>query len=303
MIRHFLTLSDLRKAELLALIDDARRLKSALAEGHRDRSCLGKVLAMLFAKSSTRTRVAFETAMVQMGGHAIFLSAHDTQSGRGEPAEDTARVLSRMVDIIMLRTHSHAELATFANYASIPVINGLSDSHHPCQVLADIQTYMEHRGPIEGRKVAWFGDGNNMCHSWIEAAGLLGFELAIACPPAYPPDAAVMAAAGGQVTLTDNPKQAARGADLLLTDVWTSMGQEEEARIRQQVFAPFQVNSDTMQQAATDALFMHCLPAHRGEEVTAEVIDGPQSVVWDEAGNRLHAHKALLRFLLGNGAQ
>ena len=299
MPRHFLTLNDLSRAELLALLEDAMALKAEPSCGRDDPRLAGKVLAMIFEKSSTRTRVSFETAMAQMGGHAIFLSAADSQLGRGEPPQDTARVLAKMVDIVMIRTFSHEKLETFANCSEVPVINGLSDSHHPCQLLADLQTYREHRGDIQGKKVAWFGDGNNMCHSWINAAALLDFELAVACPAAHRPDGEIVAAAGARVSVGDDPAAAARGAHLLVTDVWASMGQEREAAERRAVFAPFQVNTDLLRQAATDAIFMHCLPAHRGEEVTAEVLESAQSVVWDEAGNRLHAQKALLRFLLG----
>ncbi|MGI9229878.1 MAG: ornithine carbamoyltransferase [Gammaproteobacteria bacterium] len=300
MPRHFLTLKDLSRPELLALLEDAIALKAGAARGQTDDSLSGKVLAMIFEKSSTRTRVAFETAMAQLGGHALFLSAADSQLGRGEPVEDTARVLAKMVDVVMIRTFSHDTLQAYAACSDIPVINGLSDGYHPCQLLADIQTYMEHRGDIKGKKVAWFGDGNNVCHSWINAADLLQFELVIAGPAAYQPDPAIVAAGNG-VSLSEDPVAAATGADLLVTDVWTSMGQEDEAAARQAAFAPFQVNAALLQHAAADALFMHCLPAHRDEEVTAEVLEGPQSVVWDEAGNRLHAQKALLRFLLGQG--
>jgi ornithine carbamoyltransferase len=256
------------------------------------------VLAMIFEKSSTRTRVSFETAMAQSGGHAIFLSPEDTQLGRGEPVADTARVLSKMVNGIMIRTFEHAKLQCFAEHAQVPVINGLSDSYHPCQLLADVQTYYEARGSIQGRKVAWLGDGNNMCHSYINAAIQFDFNLMIACPDNYQPDAAVVSSAADHVSICSDPEQTVRDADLVVTDVWASMGQESESATRHETFKAYQVNSKLMSLAKKDALFMHCLPAHRGDEVTAEVIDGPQSVVWEEAGNRLHSQKALLEFLL-----
>jgi ornithine carbamoyltransferase len=258
----------------------------------------GRVLAMVFEKSSTRTRVSFEAGMAQLGGYAIFLSPRDTHLGRGEPIEDTARVLSRMVDVIMIRTFAHEKIERFAAHSRVPVINALTDKHHPCQLLADIQTYVEQRGDIRGRKVAWIGDGNNMCHSYIDAARQFDFELHIAAPPGYTPDPSLLAAAGRQARLSDSPLAAASGADLVVTDVWASMGQEDERKKRVQAFADYQVDARLMAAAAPDALFMHCLPAHRGEEVTAEVLDGPRSVVWDEAENRLHAQKALLEMLL-----
>ena len=298
MLRHFLTLHDLSYAEIEALIFRAIELKQALAEQRLERTCEGKVLAMVFEKASTRTRVSFETAMAHLGGHAIFLSKGDTQLGRGELPEDTARVLSQMVDGVMLRTYEHTNLRRFAECAAVPVINGLSNSFHPCQLLADLQTFYELRGPIEGKKVAWFGDGNNMCHSYINAARIFNFELIIACPPAYQPDLAILKAAGENAMLTEAPGIAAENADLIVTDTWASMGQEAEREGALSVFMPYQVNAGIMAQAATDAVFMHCLPAHRGAEVTAEVIDGEQSVVWREAGNRLHVQKALLEFLL-----
>ncbi len=298
-VQHFLTLSDLGADTVRRIIERACEMKRESREqGRPDPTRPGKVLAMIFEKSSTRTRVSFETAMAQLGGHAVFLSPNDTQLGRGEPVEDTARVLSRMVDCVMIRTYEHAKLVRFAEHSTIPVINGLSDTHHPCQLLADLQTYSEFRGDIRGRKVAWLGDGNNMCHSYIEAAGLLDFQLAIACPSSHCPDEAVIAAAGSGVTVTDEPADAVRDADLVVTDVWISMGQEKERDGRLEAFGPYQVHAGLLSQAKPDALFMHCLPAHRGEEVTDEVIEGPQSVVWDEAGNRLHSQKALLEYLL-----
>ena len=296
--RHFLTLLDLSPDELGGLI----RRASNLREGHRSdrlqQPLKGKVLAMVFEKSSTRTRVSFEAGMAQLGGHAIFLAPRDTQFGRGEPVEDTARVLSRMVDAIMIRTFEHEKVERLAAHSRVPVINALTDTYHPCQLLADMQTFMEHRGDISGRTVAWIGDGNNMCHSYINAARQFDFTLRIACPDGYLPEANIVAAAGERVTLEPEPMRAAQGADLVVTDVWASMGQEEERAERIQAFAGYQINDALMAQAARDALFMHCLPAHRGEEVTTSVIEGPQSVVWDEAENRLHAQKALLEFLL-----
>lgn len=296
--RHFLTLLDLSTNELRALIERGIEIKGGLQKGEIHQPFKGKVLAMIFEKSSTRTRVSFEAGMAQFGGHAIFMSPDDTQLGRGEPIEDTARVLSKMVDIIMIRTFEHDKIESLAQYASVPVINGLSDTYHPCQLLADMQTYYEHRGSIEGKTVAWLGDGNNMCHSYINAACLYQFHLRIACPEDYLPDESIVNTASDFVETISDAKVAAEDADLVVTDVWASMGQEQEADERARVFAPYQVNTEVMSLAKDDALFMHCLPAHRGEEVTADVIDGKQSVVWDEAGNRLHAQKALLEFLL-----
>lgn len=298
-VRHFLTLSDLGRVDVRRVIERACVMKRELKEtGQAKPTRPGKVLAMIFEKSSTRTRVSFETAMVQLGGHAIFLSPHDTQLGRGEPIEDTARVLSRMVDCVMIRTFEHANLVLYAEHSDIPVINGLSDTHHPCQLLADLQTYHEHRGDIRGKKVAWLGDGNNMCHSYIEAAQLFDFKLAVACPESHCPKQDIVTGASSYLTLTNDPREAVQDADLVVTDVWTSMGQEEERSKRLQAFRPFQVHNGLLSLAREDALFMHCLPAHRGEEVTDDVIEGPQSVVWEEAGNRLHSQKALLEFLL-----
>jgi ornithine carbamoyltransferase len=296
-VRHFLTLMDLSPGELNGLIGRAIELKRRTRAGEVYEPLRNRVLGMVFEKSSTRTRVSFETAMAQFGGHAIFLSPRDTQLGRGEPIEDTARVLSRMVDLIMIRTFEHSKIERFAAHSRVPVINGLTDQYHPCQLLADVQTYVEHRGAIAGRTVAWIGDGNNMCNSYINAARQFDFRLNIACPEGYDPDPVLLAAAGDRVALVRDPSAAAADADLLVTDVWASMGQEEEQRLREAAFADYQVNAELMALARPDALFMHCLPAHRGEEVGGEVIDGPQSVVWDEAENRLHAQKALIEFL------
>lgn len=297
-VRHFLTLHDLSADELQALIRRAIELKRLRREGVLHEPLRGRVLGMIFEKASTRTRVSFEAGMNQLGGSAIFLSPGDTQLGRGEPIEDTARVLSRMVDVVMIRTFGHETLERFASVATVPLINGLSDRFHPCQLLADIQTYVEHRGDIRGRTVAWIGDGNNMCNSYINAAMQFDFQLRIGCPDGYRPDSALVERAGDRVEVMTDPMAAIKGADLVVTDVWASMGQEEEHQRRVAAFRDYCVTPEMMAQAAPDALFMHCLPAHRGEEVAAEVIDGPQSVVWDEAENRLHAQKALLEFLL-----
>jgi ornithine carbamoyltransferase len=293
--RHFISFFDLSAEEIRAILRRAIELKSrrGLYEPLKN-----QVLGMIFEKSSTRTRVSFEVAMAQFGGSAIFLSPRDTQLGRGEPIEDSARVMSRMVDCVMLRTFRHDTVTTFAAHSRVPVINGLTDLLHPCQLLADLQTFFEQRGDIAGKTVAWIGDGNNMCNSFIEAAIMLDFTLNIACPEGYDPDADLLARAGGRVHIDRDPAAAAEGAHLVATDVWASMGQEEEQEQRRRAFARFQVDAPLMARAAPDAVFMHCLPAHRGEEVAAEVIDGPQSVVWDEAENRLHAQKALLEFLL-----
>ncbi|MBK1722514.1 ornithine carbamoyltransferase [Thiocystis violacea] len=296
--RHFLKLTDLGPAEAKALIARAIELKRRHKAGEDHRPLAHRTLAMIFEKSSTRTRVSFEAGMTQLGGHAIFLSARDTQLGRGEPIEDSARVISRMVDAVMIRTFDQATVERFAAHSQVPVINGLTDYLHPCQLLADLQTFVEHRGDIRGKRVTWIGDGNNMCHSFMEAAQLFDFELRVACPQGYEPDAGLLAACGNRCSILHDPIEAASGAHLVATDVWASMGQEEEQARRLAAFTPFQVTDAVMASAATDALFMHCLPAHRGEEVAASVIDGPQSVVWDEAENRLHAQKALLELLI-----
>ncbi|MDM7322709.1 MAG: ornithine carbamoyltransferase [Gammaproteobacteria bacterium] len=297
--RHFLSLDDLSPDELRRILDRALHLKAARARGEQVLTLQNRVLGMIFEKASTRTRVSFEAGMAQLGGHAIFLSPRDTQLGRGEPIADSARVLSRMVDIIMIRAHRHADLVEFAAHSRVPVINALTDLNHPCQLLADMLTYEEHRGSIAGKTVAWVGDGFNMCHSYIQAARVFGFRLNVATPVGYGPDPAIVAEADGQVRVTHDPRVACRDADLVVTDVWTSMGQEEEAERRRRDFAGYCVSEELMALARPDALFMHCLPAHRGEEVEAAVIDGPWSVVWDEAENRLHTQKALLEFLLG----
>ena len=300
-MRHFLTLKDLSTAELSTLIQRAIILKAMHKNGEVYEPLKNKVLAMIFEKSSTRTRVSFESAMIQFGGGSIFLSPNDTQLGRGEPIEDSARVISSMVDMVMIRTFEHEKAEQFSQFSSVPVINALTDDYHPCQLLADMQTYVEHRGSIKGRTVTWVGDGNNMCHSYINAAEQFNFNLNIATPKGYEPDEFIVASSGANVTLFSNVNDAAYQSDLIVTDVWASMGQEEEQKKREDAFAAFQVNNVVMSLANKDALFMHCLPAHRGEEVSNQVIDGPQSVVWDEAENRLHAQKALLEFLSANG--
>ncbi|MCK9619776.1 MAG: ornithine carbamoyltransferase [Methylobacter sp.] len=296
--RHFISLLDLSGDEFRSLISRAIALKNNRDPDYQPLK--GQVLAMIFEKSSTRTRISFEAGMSHFGGSALFLSPRDTQLGRGEPLQDSAKVISSMVDCIMLRTDKHETVTTFAQYSSVPVINGLTDLQHPCQLLADMQTYFEHRGDIKGKTVTWIGDGNNMCHSYIHAAMVLGFTLNIACPKNYQPLASIVDAAGERVRFFDTPLEAAQNSDLVVTDVWASMGQEEEQKQRELAFKDYQVNAEIMKAAHSDALFMHCLPAHRGEEVSAEVIDGSQSVIFDEAENRLHAQKALLEFLLCN---
>jgi ornithine carbamoyltransferase len=296
-LRHFLTLFDCSAGELQHILERGIALKAMRKAGTIYEPLQNRVLGMVFEKSSTRTRISFEAAMAEFGGHAIFLSTGDTQLGRGEPAEDTARVLSRMVDLIMVRTFAHEKIEKFAQYSSVPVINGLTDLHHPCQLLADMQTYHEHRGPIHDKTVVFIGDGNNMCHSYIQAAERYGFTLRVACPKGYEPAAAVLTQCK-RVEVLHDPLKAVLGAHLVVTDVWASMGQEQEAQARRQTFAAFQVNGPLMAKARPDAVFMHCLPAHRGEEVSAEVMDSAASVVWDEAGNRLHAQKSLIEFLM-----
>jgi ornithine carbamoyltransferase len=296
--RHFLSLLDLSNQELHSIINRAITLKN-----NRDpefQPLKGQVLAMIFDKSSTRTRISFETGMAHFGGSALFLSSRDTQLGRGEPLEDSAKVISSMADCIMIRTFSHETVTTFAKHSSVPVINGLTDLLHPCQLLADMQAYFEHQGDIQGKTVTWVGDGNNMCHSYINAARILDFKLNIACPKGYEPDESIVKAAGERINIFYSLEDAAKNSDLLVTDVWASMGQEEEQKKREIAFKDFQVSSSIMSMANTDALFLHCLPAHRGEEVSASVIDGSQSIVFDAAENRLHAQKALLEFLLCN---
>jgi ornithine carbamoyltransferase len=303
--RHFLDIDRIEASTLRRIIDMARAMKKA---GRRVPAKLtpediaDRVLMLIFEKPSTRTRVSFDVAMRQLGGQSIVLNHTDLQIGRGEPISDTAKVLSRYVDAIMVRTNKHATLAEFAEHATVPVINGLTDRTHPCQIVADIMTFEERLGPIGGRKVAWSGDGNNVAASWIQASARLGFRLALACPPQLNPDRAILdwaRANGGEVELTDDPQAAVAKADCVVTDTWVSMGQQEETRRRKQLLGPYAVDDTLMGKAAEGAIFMHCLPAYRGNEVTAEVIDGPQSAVWDEAENRLHAQKAILAWCLG----
>src|SRR5438876_9565913 len=296
--RDFLAVTDLTRDDILRLFDLAGRMK---AGAYRETPLAGKSLAMIFAKSSTRTRVSFEVGTYQLGGHALFLSSRDIQLGRGEPIADTARVLSRYVSGIMIRTFDHAEVVELARYATIPVINGLTDLSHPCQVLADLFTVHEAVGTWEGKRVAWVGDGNNMANSWLEAAQVLGFELRLACPEGYEPNRGIFdraKQAGACIEVTETPEEAVEGAHVVNTDVWASMGQEAEAEARRNAFRGYTVDAELMKLADPQAIFLHCLPAHRGEEVTSEVIDGPQSRVWDEAENRLHVQKALLPALL-----
>lgn len=299
--RHFLAIPDFTRPELLALFDLAARMKR---RDYREKPLAGKTLGMIFAKSSTRTRVSFEAGAYQLGGHALFLSSRDIQLGRGEPIRDTARVLSRYLDGIMIRTFDHADIEELARFGSIPVINGLTDLLHPCQVLADLLTVRESLGGWEGRIVAWIGDGNNMANSWINAAGSLGFELRLACPEGYRPNPEILQRnqVNTKIVLTADPREAVRGAHVVTTDVWASMGQEQEQETRARAFRGYIVDAALMRLADPSAIFLHCLPAHRGEEVSEEVLEGPQSRVWDEAENRLHVQKALMATLMGDPA-
>ena len=299
--RDLLAIPDYSREELIGLFELAERMRGG---SYKDKPLAGQSLAMIFMKSSTRTRVSFEVGTWQLGGHALFLSPNDIQLGRGEPLADTARVLSRYVDGIMIRTFAHSEVEELAKFASVPVINGLTDLLHPCQVLADILTVRQHLGTIEGKRIAWVGDGNNMANSWINAAYRLGFELVLACPPGYDPDPDILARAqvAGNVRVVRDPMKAASHADVVTTDVWASMGQEEEQSVREKAFSGFCVDDKVMANARPTAIFLHCLPAHRGEEVAASVIDGPQSRVWDEAENRLHIQKAIMANLMGGVA-
>jgi ornithine carbamoyltransferase len=296
--RHFLAIPDLTRSELLDLLDLAAQMKRG---DYGERPLEGQTLGMIFAKSSTRTRVSFEVGAFQLGGHALFLSARDIQLGRGEPIRDTARVLSRYLDGIMIRTYDHADVEELARFASIPVINGLTDLLHPCQVLADLLTIRESLGGWEGKTVAWIGDGNNMANSWLNAAGVLGFELRLACPEGYQPNRQILERNRKltRITLTADPREAARGAHVVNTDVWASMGQEEEQEVRARAFQGYLVDEELMAAADRNAIFLHCLPAHRGEEVSDGVIEGPKSQVWNQAENRLHVQKALLATLMG----
>lgn len=297
-VRHFLSLKDISPAELEQILVRAIELKDKQKRRELFEPFKNYVLAMIFEKSSTRTRISFETGMIQLGGQAIFMSPRDTQFGRGEPLEDSARVMSQMVDAVMIRTFDQKSIELFAEYSTIPVINALTDQFHPCQLLADLQTYKETRGSIKGKTVAWIGDGNNMCHSYINAAIKADFFLNIACPEGYDPDPKILASAGDRVKIFRDHRKAVENTSLVSTDVWASMGQEEEQQNRIQAFKEFQVSPEVMDLALPDAVFMHCLPAHRGEEISHDMLDDPRSVVFQQAGNRLHAQKALLEFLL-----
>ena len=294
--RHFLTLADFSPEELKTVVARAAALKEQWRSGERHQPLAGRTLAMVFELSSTRTRVSFEAGMHQLGGHALFLSPNDSHLGRGEPVEDTAKVLSEMVDAVMIRTFEHDTVERFAGAATVPVINGMTGRFHPCQLLADVQTFNEYRGDIAGATVAFIGDGHNMCNSFIEAAGLFGFELRIATPVGHAPDPCMLPAP--HVEVVNSPAEAVRDVDLVVTDVWSSMGHEGEEADRQAAFDGYQVSPSLLDQARPDVLFMHCLPAHRGEEISADMLDDPRSVAWPEAGNRLHSQKALLEFLL-----
>ncbi len=300
-LRHFLTLTDLQATELQSILCRATELKQMHHQRLPYEPLKGRVMAMIFEKASTRTRVSFESGMAQFGGHAIFLSPRDTQLGRGEPIEDSARVISRMCDVVMIRTFEHSKVERFASVSAVPVINALTDAHHPCQLLADLQTFLEHRGTLAGKSFAWIGDGNNMCNSYIHAAWLCDFHLKIACPYGFEPDPVLLTRFSQNVELVKTAEEAAKGAHLIATDVWTSMGQENETSVRKRRFSTYQISPRLMDLAQPDALFMHCLPAHRGEEVSDDMLEDPRSVVWDEAENRLHAQKALLEFLLISG--
>jgi ornithine carbamoyltransferase len=299
MKRDLLRITDLERDEIEAILALATRLKTDLRARVPHPLLAGRTLAMIFEKPSLRTRVTFEVGMVQLGGAAISLAQGDIKLGEREPATDIARNLERWVDLILARTFLHQSVVDLATAAHVPVINGLSDLHHPCQVLADCFTLLEHRGRIEGVRVVFVGDGNNMAHSWMDAAVRLGFDFVLACPPGYEPDPAITAEAGSRVTITHDVEAAVRGADVLYTDVWTSMGQENEAAARRRAFEQFQVNERLVAAAGTDVLVMHCLPAHRGEEITEAVIDGPRSVIFDQAENRLHVQKAIMVWLSG----
>ena len=298
-LKHFLQFNDFSRDEYEFLFARARWIKQEFKQYRQYWPLTDRTLAMIFDKSSTRTRLSFEAGMHQLGGAAIYLSTRDTQLGRGEPVEDAARVISRMVDLVMIRTYQHDIVSRFAEYSRVPVINGLTDEYHPCQIMSDIFTYTEYRGDIEGKTVAWIGDSNNMCNTWLQAAEIFNFKVHVSTPPGYDIDPErIGLKSTAHFEKFKSPRQAAAGVDLVTTDVWTSMGFEAEAEQRKNDFAEFCVDQEMMELAKPDALFMHCLPAHRGEEVSAEVLDGPQSVVWDEAENRLHTQKALMEYLL-----
>ncbi len=299
LMRHFLQVKDFREEEYAYLFERTRTIKTRFKNYEKYQPLVDRTLAMIFEKASTRTRVSFEAGMYQMGGSVVHLTTGDSQLGRAEPIEDSARVISRMVDIVMIRTFEQSKLEAFAAHSRVPVINGLTNEYHPCQILADIFTFIEHRGSIRGKVVAWVGDGNNMANTWLQAADILGFTLHVSTPGGYEIDPAVAGVRNpGCLKTFKSPAAACEGAHLVTTDVWTSMGFEAENEARRAAFADWCVDTQMMQLAQTDAVFMHCLPAHRGEEVSAEVIDGPQSVVWDEAENRMHVQKALMEYLL-----
>jgi len=300
--KHLLTIRDLTAQEALGLIQRARQLKAGWRSGYRPTPLAGKSVAMIFEKPSTRTRVSFEVGVFQLGGKALFIASRDSQISRAEPLRDTARVLSRYVDGIVVRTFGHEVVEDLARFGDIPVINALTDRYHPCQVLGDLQTVAEYKGEVRDQVYAWIGDGNNMAHSWIEAAAVLGLRLRLACPEGYDPDPEIVAQArarGADILLTREPDEAASGATVINTDVWASMGQEDEAKGRAEAFAGFTVDGRLMSLAAREAIVLHCLPAHRGEEISDEVMEGPQSAIWDEAENRLHMQKAIMEALLG----
>jgi len=303
MNKHFLKLSDFNEVELYSMLLLARELKEKQKKGIPHRLLEGKSVALIFEKSSTRTRISFEVGVYQLGGQPLFISSATSQMGRGEPIRDTARTISRYCDGVMIRTYGQEIIEEFARFSTIPIINGLTDLCHPCQIMADLLTVMEHKGTWEGLKFAWIGDGNNMANTWIEAAAIFGFDLALACPKGYEPDPAVLAwataKAPGRITVTGDPKVAARDADVLNTDVWASMGQEAEQKEREKAFAGYQVNEALLDEAKGNCMVLHCLPAHRGEEISDDVIEGPHSAVWDEAENRLHIQKAIMATLMG----
>ncbi len=302
MKKDILSLSALDKSDFDLLFERAKELKSRHKKGICEKSLAGKTVGLLFEKPSTRTRISFEAATAQLGGTALFIQVADTQLSRSEPVADTARVMDRYLDALVLRTFSHAMQEEFAEITTIPIINALTDKCHPCQVLSDLLTVIEYKKDLNGLKIAWIGDGNNMAHSWINAAAKLDFTLALACPDNYMPDedilTAAIKAANGRISISNDPAQAAADADVINTDVWASMGQEAEFEQRKEVFMPFQVNRELLGRGAKDAIVMHCLPAHRGEEITADVLDGSQSVVWDQTENKLHMHKAILEVLV-----
>ncbi|HUK38214.1 MAG TPA: ornithine carbamoyltransferase [Methanomicrobiales archaeon] len=306
MRRDFISILDADAHDLVTLLDSAARMKRERGREEERRILAGKCLAMVFEKASTRTRVSFEVGMVELGGHAIFLNPNDLQLGRGEEIRDMARVLSRYVAGVMIRSFKHGTIEEFARYSTVPVVNGLSDREHPCQILGDLLTLKERFGSTDGLSVAWIGDGNNVCHSLVLASALAGFELAVASPARYRPDQGILEAAraaGGRIRLTADPRDAARDADALYTDVWVSMGEEAERRERLAAFRGYTIDGALLSVASPDAVVLHCLPAHRGEEITDEVIEGPQSIVWDQAENRLHTEKALLAALLGRAVR